>query len=250
MIFALSIAGFDGSAGAGVLADVKAMAHFGVYAQTVCTALTVQNEDEFVAPGWIPWENIELQLETLYKKHTFRFVKIGLVENAGTLKRIVEFVREKSPDAFVVWDPIASATAGFSFMQKRERAEFLQVMKRIDLVTPNQDEYKFLGLNVADACAAAANGTGVPGRDYALLLKGGHATGAEAVDVLYCSDGSKHEFSTPRLPGSGKHGTGCNLSSAILANVALGKTLPEACCEAKKYMQALLQSGEGRLGLV
>lgn len=245
MIFALTIAGFDGSAGAGVLADVKAMAHFGVYGEAVCTALTEQNEDEFVAPGWVPWVRIEAQLELLFKKRLFKFVKIGLVENAETLKLIVDFVRAASPDAFIVWDPIASATAGFNFMQANERAEFLQIMKRIDLVTPNQDEYKFLGLE-----AAAVNGVAVAGRDFALLLKGGHATGAEAVDVLYCRDGSKRDFSTPRLPGEGKHGTGCNLSSAILANVALGKTLPEACSDAKKYLQMLLQSGEGRLGFV
>ena len=240
MIFALSIAGFDGSAGAGVLADVKAMAHFGVYAQTVCTALTVQNEDEFVAPGWGPWKDIEVQLETLFRKHIFKYVKIGLVENAATLKRIVDFVRAASPDAFIVWDPIASATAGFKFMQECEKAEFLQVMKNIDLVTPNQDNYEFLGLNAA----------GAHGRDFALLLKGGHSSGSEAIDVLCCRDGSRHEFSSPRLPGKGKHGTGCNLSSAILANVALGKSLPEACREAKKYMQALLLSGEDRLGFV
>lgn len=250
MIFALSIAGFDGSAGAGVLADVKAMAHFGVYAQTVCTALTVQNEDEFVAPGWVPWKDIEAQLETLFRKHTFKYVKIGLVENAATLKRIVDFVRAASPDAFVVWDPIASATAGFKFMQECEKAEFLQVMKNIDLVTPNQDEYEFLGLNAIEACCVARNGGDAHGRDFALLLKGGHSSGSEAIDVLYCRDGSRHEFSSPRLPGKGKHGTGCNLSSAILANVALGKSLPEACREAKKYMQALLLSGEGRLGFL
>lgn len=245
MIFALSIAGFDGSAGAGVLADVKAMAHFGVYGEAVCTALTEQNEDEFVAPGWVPWERIHAQLELLFKKRLFKFVKIGLVENACVLKNIVEFVRLKSPEAFIVWDPIASATAGFKFMQVNERAEFLQIMKRIDLVTPNLDEYKFLGLETV-----AADGVVVPGRDFAMLLKGGHSTGEDAVDELWFCDGSKHEFSTPRLPGKGKHGTGCNLSSAILANVALGKSLPEACCDAKKYLQMLLQSGEGRLGFL
>lgn len=245
MIFALTIAGFDGSAGAGVLADVKAMAHFGVYGQAVCTALTEQNEDEFVSPGWVPWERIESQLEILLKKHLFKFVKIGLVENAETLKRIVNFVRDASPEAFIVWDPIASASAGFMFMREGAQNDFLEIMKRIDLVTPNQDEYKFLGLE-----SAAANGIAVPGKDFALLLKGGHSIGEEAVDVLWCCDGSKHEFSTPRLPGKGKHGTGCNLSSAVLANVALGKTLPDACREAKKYMQRLLQSGEGRLGFV
>ena len=114
MKFALTIAGFDGSAGAGILADVKAMAHFGVFCESVCTALTQQNEDEFVAPGWVIWDRIEAELSTLFKSYTFKYVKIGMVEHAKTLKRIVEFIRDKSPDAFILWDPVASASASSS----------------------------------------------------------------------------------------------------------------------------------------
>jgi len=242
MIYALTIAGFDGSAGAGFISDIKTMAHFGVYGQAVCTALTEQNEDEFVAPGWVIWERIEAQLETLFRRHSFKYVKIGLVEKAKILKRIVEFIREKSPDAFIVWDPIASASAGFHFM--RDAAEFLPVMKMIDLVTPNMDEYKFLGLE-----AAQAKGEIQMGKDCSVLLKGGHTTDSEAVDTLW-HEGQEYKFSSPRLPGVGKHGTGCVLSSAIVANVALGKSLPEACKIGKDYMNEFLKSGEGRLGFL
>lgn len=239
LIHALTVAGFDGSAGAGILADVKTMAHFGVYGQAVCTALTEQNEEEFIAPGWVIWDRIEAQLETLFRKHTFKFVKIGLVEKAKTLQRIVEFVREKSPDAFIVWDPIASASAGFHFM--RETDKFIPVMKSIDLVTPNQDEFAYLGLGLAESRSEIHIG-----HDFAVLLKGGHARGKEAVDTLWYKD-DLYKFRSPRLPGKGKHGTGCHLSAAILANVALGKNVPEACEIAKGYMNELLQSGEGRL---
>lgn len=242
MVYALTVAGFDGSAGAGILADVKTMAHFGVYCESVCTALTQQNEDEFVAPGWVIWERIEAQLETLFKKRTFKYVKIGLVEKAKVLQRIVEFIREKSPDAYIIWDPIASASAGFHFLRAAEQNKFMPIMKQIDLITPNRDEFKFLGFE-----AAAASGTFEFGKDFALLLKGGHFNGEEAVDILWNRDGAKHEFASPRLPGNGKHGTGCHLSAAILANIALGRTLPEACEISKKYLSDLLQSGEGRL---
>lgn len=242
MTYALTIAGFDGSAGAGFISDIKTMSHFGVYGQAVCTALTEQNEDEFVAPGWVIWERIEAQLDTLFKKHTFKFVKIGLVEKAKILKRVVEYVREKSPDAFIIWDPIASASAGFHFM--RDAAEFLPVMKMINLVTPNADEYKFLGLE-----AAQQKGEIQMGKDCAVLLKGGHAEGADSVDTLIM-DGAEYKFASPRLSGCGKHGTGCVLSSAILANVALGKSLPDACQIAKDYMNEFLKSGEGRLGFL
>ncbi|MBP5769417.1 MAG: hydroxymethylpyrimidine/phosphomethylpyrimidine kinase [Fibrobacter sp.] len=242
MIFALTIAGFDGSAGAGILADVKTMAHFGVYCESACTALTQQNEDEFVAPGWVIWERIEAQLETLFKKRTFKYVKIGLVEKAKVLKRIVEFVREKSPDAFLIWDPIASASAGFHFLRAAEQSKFMPVMKQIDLVTPNHDEFSFLGLGLA-----ASRGTIELGKDFALLLKGGHSRGKESVDILWDKEGNQYKFSSPRLPGHGKHGTGCHLSSAILANLALGRSLPESCQIAKEYLNELLKSGEGRL---
>ena len=239
MTYALTVAGFDGSGGAGFIADIKTMAHFGVYGQAVCTALTQQNEEEFVAPGWVIWDRIEAQLGTLFKKHKFKYVKIGLVEKARTLKRIVEFVRNESPDAFIVWDPIASASAGFHFM--RETDKFIPVMKSIDLVTPNQDEFAYLGLGLAQS-----RGEIHLGQDFAVLLKGGHARGKEAIDTLWYKD-DLYKFRSPRLPGKGQHGTGCHLSAAILANVALGKDVPEACEIAKGYMNELLQSGEGRL---
>ena len=242
---ALTIAGFDGSAGAGILADVKTMAHFGVYAQSVCTSLTIQNEDEFDSPGWVIWERIESQLEILFKKHTFKYVKIGLVEKAKILKRIVEYVREKSPDAFIIWDPIAKASAGFHFMRDAEQDDFLPVMKQIDLVTPNEEEFTYLGLGLA-----ASRDEIELGKDFAVLLKGGHNSGPESVDTLWSKDGKQYKFSSPRIPGEGKHGTGCNLSSAILANIALGKSLPEACQIAKNYMDEFIKSGSGRLGFV
>jgi hydroxymethylpyrimidine/phosphomethylpyrimidine kinase len=246
MNYALTIAGFDGSAGAGILADVKTMAHFGVYAQAVCTALTEQNEDEFVAPGWVIWDRIEAQLETLFKKHEFKFVKIGLVEKAKVLGRIVDFVRKRSPEAFIIWDPIASASAGFHFLRAAEQDDFMPVMKKIDLVTPNRDEFGFLGLGLA-----ASRGKIELGKDFALLLKGGHSEDSDAVDILWDRDGTQHKFVSPRLVGVEKHGTGCTLSSAILANLALGKSLPDACRAAKAYMGEMLLSGEGRLmGLV
>ncbi|MCF0215394.1 MAG: hydroxymethylpyrimidine/phosphomethylpyrimidine kinase [Fibrobacteraceae bacterium] len=242
---ALTVAGFDGSAGAGVLADVKTMAYFGVYGEAVCTALTEQNEDEFVAPGWVIWERIEAQLETLFKKHCFKFVKIGLVEKAKILKRIVEFIRKKSPDAYIVWDPIASASAGFHFLRDAEQDSFMEVMRKIDLVTPNQDEFAFLGLGLS-----ASRGEIELGKDFAILLKGGHSKDRDAVDTLW-ANGLQHKFSAPRLVGNGKHGTGCRLSSAILANLALGHDLVSSCQMAKEYMNKYLASGdEGRLGEV
>jgi hydroxymethylpyrimidine/phosphomethylpyrimidine kinase len=126
----------------------------------------------------------------------------------------------------------------------RDAEEFLPVMKSIDLVTPNQDEFGFLGLGLAES-----RGEIRMGHDFAVLLKGGHMIGDNSVDTLWYKD-KQYKFTSPRLPGSGKHGTGCVLGSAILANLALGKDLPTACQIGKDYMNEFLKSGEGRLGFV
>ncbi len=242
MTLALTVAGFDGSAGAGILADIKAMAFFGVYGQAVCTAATVQNEDNFVAPNWLDWESIESQLETLAAVRQFKAVKIGLVENVDILKKIIRKIRELFPKAFLVWDPILASTSGFRFFKNSGDAqEFLKVLPQVDLITPNQNEFNFLGLGLA-ACRDEVH----IGKDFSVLLKGGHAVGSECADILF-HDGERFRFVSPRIQGEGKHGTGCTLSAAIVANLALGKSLPESCAMAKKYMDLYLTSGNGKL---
>lgn len=244
MTYALTVAGFDGSAGAGILADIKAMRDFGVYGTAVCTALTVQNESSFSEPGFLPWERIRAQLEKLHEVRTYDFVKIGLVQDAETLRRIVEWIRGQNENAFVIWDPIMGATAGYRFFSDGDADKFFPVFSRINLITPNRFEYAYLGLGVADSRREVLIGSGT-----SVLLKGGHAEGDNSVDILW-HDGQKFEFSSRRLSGVDKHGSGCTLSSAILANVALGKSLPEACREAKGYIEKWLEGGEGRTGWV
>ena len=135
MNYALTVAGFDGSACAGILADVKTMAHFGVYAQAVCTALTEQNEDEFVAPGWVIWERIEAQLETLFKKHTFKFVKIGLREAMPLVKKlyVTRVLSDVDGDVFFPdwgdgWRMVSEES--FSADEKNDFATLFQVWER------------------------------------------------------------------------------------------------------------------------
>lgn len=245
LTLALTVAGFDGSASAGLLADVKAMEFFGVYGQAVCTALTLQNENEFISPNWVSVEQIEKQLEVLAKVRDFKAVKIGLVENAFVLRKIIRKIRELFPEAFLVWDPIVASSSGFSFFKSQEEAdELLSILPELDLVTPNQNEFNFLGIGVS----ASRDELNV-GKDFSLLLKGGHGSGEESVDILFYK-GERFRFASPRVLGAEKHGTGCSLSAAIVANIALGKDLKEACQLAKNYMDRYLQSGEGRLAFV
>ena len=242
MPFALTVAGFDGSGGAGILADIKAFESFGVYGQAVSTANTIQNESEFMEPGFLPWNTILAHLEALYRKRSFDFVKIGLIPSAEILKNIVEYIRKHSPNAFIIWDPILSATAGYHFFSAQEVESFLPWLNQMDLITPNQNEFTFLGLGLA-ACRDEVK----IGSDFAVLLKGGHQQGDMSTDTLWYEN-QQFKFSSKRLPGKGKHGTGCTLSAAILANLALGHSLVESCQIAKNYLDQFLKGGEGLLG--
>lgn len=241
MTYALTVAGFDGSAGAGILADIKAMKDFGVYGAAVCTALTLQNENSFSSPGFLPWEKIRDQLEILYAVRDYGFVKIGLVENAEILRRIVEWIRRRKGETFIVWDPIMGATAGYRFFADGEADGFFPVFSQIDLITPNKFEYAYLGLGVADSRREI-----LVGNRTSILLKGGHLSGEMSADTLW-HDGKTYKFVSPRLPLD-KHGSGCTLSAAILAGVALGNPLPKACEDAKSYIEKFFAGGEGRLG--
>src|SRR5258706_15915901 len=113
--YVISIAGFDPSAGAGILADVKTLEAMKVYALGVCSGITFQTEDEFVGVSWIPLHQIELQLELLLKKYSVEFVKIGLIQSLEMLDELVQFVRTKFPGVKIIWDPILKASAGFQF---------------------------------------------------------------------------------------------------------------------------------------
>ncbi|SRR5690554_677114 len=242
MPFALSIAGFDPSGGAGILADIKAFEYFGVYGQSVCTALTIQNENTFLKPGFLSWESILEQLEVLHQVRHYDYIKIGLIPSAAILQKLLAYLREKNPNPFIIWDPIVSASAGYHFFETCSAESFYPHLSKIDLITPNQDEFIYLGLGLADSRQEIKIG-----EEFSVLLKGGHQEGALATDTLWFQ-GEKHFFSAPRLIGKSKHGTGCTLSSAILANLTLGKSLLEAVRVAKDYLSLYLQSGESLLG--
>jgi hydroxymethylpyrimidine/phosphomethylpyrimidine kinase len=241
--FALTIAGFDPSGGAGILADIKVFSHYKVYGQAVCTALTVQNESAFVSPGWLPWNRIAEQLEILISARTFRHVKIGLVENLQTLTVILEWLRKHLPEAFILWDPIVKASAGYSFHDVADKDRLKEILGKIDLVTPNHPEAEFLsGKKDMNALAELEFYTNV-------LLKGGHSAESDRCIDWLSQKGKRLRLESARVP-SERHGSGCTLSAAILANLALGHSLEESCAIAKQYMECFFRQGSGLLGFV
>ena len=240
--YALTIAGFDPSAGAGLLADVKTLEASGVYGLGVCTALTVQNDVAFERVRWVPAAEIREQLQILLARFPFDFVKIGLVESLPQLLELVGWLKGQNPRLQIVWDPVLKATAGYEFHPPTDPNLLRALCSEMALITPNQPE--MLRLWPAESVEAAAVTVGA---FCPVLLKGGHAEGEFSTDVLM-EDGRRHAFSTPRLPHGAKHGSGCVLSAAVLAGLAKGQSLVEACQVGKDYVSAFLASNDSLLG--
>ena len=240
--YALTIAGFDPSAGAGVLADVKTMEANGVYGLAACTALTVQNDVAFERVSWVPLADIQNQIRGLLARFSVGFVKIGLIESLPVLLELISWLKAHNPAMRIVWDPVLKATAGYEF-HARPDAELLQtICRELALLTPNRPEALRLLPAASPEAAAEALAAWCP-----VLLKGGHAEGDFATDVLLTPE-TRHTLASLRLPHGDKHGSGCVLSAAILARLALGDDLPEACWQGKAYTAAFLGSNDSRLG--
>ncbi|OGX80756.1 hydroxymethylpyrimidine/phosphomethylpyrimidine kinase [Hymenobacter coccineus] len=240
--YALTIAGFDPSAGAGVLADVKTLEASGVYGLAACTALTVQTDVAFERVNWVPLVDIQAQVQPLLARFEVGFVKVGLIESLPLLLELLQWLRAQNPLIQVVWDPVLKATAGYEFHPQPDSQLLKAICQNLALITPNRPEA--LRLYPAATAEAAAETLAA---QCPVLLKGGHAAGALATDVLLAA-GQQHVFGAPRLPHGAKHGSGCVLSAAVLARLALGDDLAEACWAGKTYTTAFLASTETLLG--
>ena len=231
--FILTIAGFDPSAGAGILADIKAFEHCKVYGQAVCTALTVQNENDFKKPNWLTWPQIKSQLQILSRVRNFNYIKIGLVESPQTLEKILKWLRKKCPKAFIIWDPILKASSGFEF-HKQNAVTWQKLFTYANLITPNLPEAEFLGISKGSSKTA-------------VLVKGGHSKKNE--DLLYLPNSpAPIKFTFKRTKGVERHGSGCAFSALILANFVKCNDLEKAIRKTRQSMQKFFKNGFGLLG--
>jgi len=237
---ALSIAGFDPSGGAGILSDIKTFESHKVYGLGVCTAVTVQNDIEFESVDWVNAERIIDQISILVKRFEIKHVKIGLIENLKVLEQVIDYLKTNLSNSYLVWDPIMAASAGFNFHKNWSADEVVEICKRIDLITPNNEELELWSNGMDNAELL----TGIT-QNCDVLVTGGHSLN-NSDDLLY-SMGKCEIISGERLEMD-KHGTGCVLSSAILANKALGKKLELACANAKEYVTKYLRSSTMMLG--
>ena len=239
----LSIAGFDPCAGAGLLADIKTFEQHKVYGLGISTAQTLQTEDEFFAIRWEDEKDILQSLEIMLSHYDVKTVKIGIIENINRLEKVVSFIHQKNKMVKVVVDTVIKSTSGFNFWNEKMNEELLfETLSKVFLITPNYNEAMQLlpsknAKEAAQKLSACCN----------VLLKGGHNNEETGVDYLYMKN------SMERLRGSGgemnaKHGSGCVLSAAITANLALGFDLTTSCINAKKYVEQFLSSNKTLLG--
>jgi len=238
----ISLAGFDPSAGAGILADVKCFEQHQVYGFGICTSLTVQTDRNFINNQWIEWEQIIAQMKPLLDKFKIKACKIGLIKDMNTLEKVVKFIKQADPAIQIVVDPILKASAGFEFHSWQNAFEqFLPILKEIDLITPN-----YLEMLALNGGADAEQGAKIWALHCPLLLKGGHNPRSPGTDYLY--ENNRVLELTSKMGVHAKHGSGCVLSSAITANLALGFSLSASCKLAKIYISKFLNSNQSLLG--
>ncbi len=240
--YVLSIAGFDPSAGAGILSDIKTIEANGCYGFGVATAITCQNDIAFEKISWLPLKEIIEQIEVLQKRFEILYIKIGLIESLEVLYRLVTYLKQKIPDAVIIWDPILKASAGFVFHLSIEKERLYQVFRNITCVTPNIPEaiQLFGPEKLSERLQAISN-------EFSIYLKGGHAEKSNVTDILFAGKQTCF-FTNPRIINGEKHGSGCVLSAALLSQLAIGNKLPKAAKNANHYTNYFLSSNETLLG--
>lgn len=234
----LSIAGFDPSAGAGTLADIKVFQHFNVYGFGVISAITIQNEYEIRNIHWLTQEEIKSQLEVVFDVHSISVVKIGIIQNMDMLSWLIRLLRSYNHSLKIVWDPILKSSSGFQFWNSGSPKELFKIMDHIDLITPNRQEFDELwGKDF------------YPSSKTTILQKSAIETEDSVIDHLFWK-GETHSLKAKKGNGFDKHGTGCVLSSGMAAGLALGLDMKQAYCNTKELLSQYMSSSESLLGVI
>jgi hydroxymethylpyrimidine kinase/phosphomethylpyrimidine kinase len=242
----LTIAGLDPSGGAGIVADIKTIAAFGCFPAAAITSITFQNAQRVFGAEHQTAAVLRAQVEPIVADAKVAAAKTGMLPTAEIVAEVVRLFREEDLPAPVV-DPVMISTSGHDLIGD----EAFQILKRdllpvACLLTPNIPEAERLaGFSIRSEAdmrraAEAIKSLGAS----AVLVKGGHGLEslADAVDILIDDLGEFMEFREPYIAVGEVHGTGCTLSAAIAANLALGVSLVDAIATAKKYLTEKIRS--------
>jgi len=246
----LSIAGSDSGGGAGIQADLKTFSALGCYGMTAITAITAQNTCGVTGIHGIPPEMLKAQIDAVVQDIGVDAVKIGMLHSPDVVHVVVEAIRTYQLP-HVVLDPVMVATSGDRLIAQETVAVLVQELFPLaEVVTPNLDEAGWLlgrSIEGVEALELAAQDLLRLGA-RAALLKGGHLPGDWVVDVLAVqggehAQGQGHRLQSQRIATHNGHGTGCTLSSAIAAQLALGQPLQQAVEQARAYILGAIAAG-------
>ncbi|SFM66070.1 bifunctional hydroxymethylpyrimidine kinase/phosphomethylpyrimidine kinase [Variovorax sp. OV329] len=241
----LTIAGSDSGGGAGIQADLKTFAALGCFGMSAITALTAQNTLGVSGIHGVPAAFLKAQIQAVVEDIGVDAVKLGML-HAPDIVEVVAWAIDHYKLPNVVLDPVMVATSGDRLIAEETVAGLVrELFPRAVVVTPNLDEAALLvghpieAAHALDSAAAELLALGA----RAVLLKGGHLPGDEVVDLLVQRDGRSLRLASERIASRNLHGTGCTLSSAIAAHLALGAGLPEAVASARDYVIGAMRAG-------
>ena len=243
---ALTIAGSDSSGGAGIQADIKTFSALGVYSASVITNITAQNTCGVHTVHTLPLNIIEAQLRAVFDDLNISCVKIGMLNTISAIELVSKILQEYRPK-HIVLDPVMISSSGKPLIE----ANAIEALKTdlfpiSTLITPNIPEAAVL-LNCPSAetkplmyeTITKLNKFG----SQSVLLKGGHLIGDMCIDLLSEND-TIYEFSQSKIVTKNTHGTGCTLSSAISANLALGSSIQDAVFKANAYLNKAIKQAD------
>ena len=237
----LTIAGSDSSGGAGIQADLKTFAAHGTFGMSVITAVTAQNTCGVTMVQDITPEVVEAQIAAVFDDIRVDAVKIGMLSRPETIRAIAASLRKYQPK-IIVLDPVMISKSGYSLLKPEAKENLIKyLIPMAYLVTPNVPEAEEItGIKINSVTDMKLAGEKILelGPKF-VLMKGGHLDG-DAVDVLI-GENIFHVFKSKRLNRKNTHGTGCTISSAITAHLALGYDIKESVALSKKYITEAIE---------
>lgn len=237
----LTIAGSDSSGGAGIQADLKTFSAIGTYGMSVITAITAQNTEGVFAVEELSREIIKKQIQVIFADIEPAAVKIGMVSSAEIILDIVEMLKRYNPKYLVV-DPVMISKSGYSLLKPEAKGNLIKyLIPMAYLITPNvpeAEEITGIEIKSLDDMKMVGEKILALGPKY-VLMKGGHLEG-DAIDVLIGKDVFE-VYKSKRINKKNTHGTGCTISSAITAHLALGYDIKEAVALSKKYITEAIE---------
>jgi hydroxymethylpyrimidine kinase/phosphomethylpyrimidine kinase len=239
----LTIAGFDPSGGAGVLADIKTITAFGCYGVAAVTSLTFQNTRRVFGAFKQDAETVRRQIAPLFEDFEIAAIKTGMLPTADIIREVASIIRENAVPVVVV-DPVLKSTSGFDLIDRHAiDALMSEVFPLASLVTPNIEEaQRISGIAIRDQVQmeSAAKAILKIGSS-AVLITGGDGGSGLSTDLLLDTGGAA-VFSAERIRSKHTHGTGCTLASALACLLARGRSLRESVAVAKQYITQAIVS--------